>query len=328
MAKPLVVVTRKLPQAVETRMMELFDARLNQGDVPMTKDALKQAMAEADALVPTVTDTIDADVIAAAGPKLKILANFGVGVNHIDLGAAQGRGVTVTNTPDVLTEDTADLAMALVLMTPRRLAEGERMVRRGAWTGWTPTQHLGARINGKRLGIVGMGRIGMALARRAKGFGLAVHYHNRRPAPPAVEAELEATFWRNLDEMLAHMDILSINCPLTSDTHHLLDAARLKRLPKHAFVINTSRGPIIDEAALAQALKAGDIAGAGLDVYEAEPKVHAELMGIENVVLLPHLGSATLEGRIAMGEKVIVNLKAFTDGHKPPDRVLPEAPKK
>ena len=325
MAKPRVVVTRKLPEAVETRMMELFDTQLNQSDTPMNRAALKAAFAEADAVVPTVTDAIDADVIAAAGAKLKILANFGVGVNHIDLAAAQSRGITVTNTPDVLTEDTADLAMALVLMTPRRLSEGERLVRSGAWTGWTPTQHLGQRINGKRLGIIGMGRIGMALARRAKGFGLAVHYHNRRPVPPAVEAELEVTYWQSLDQMLAHMDILSINCPLTPETRHLLDAARLKRLPKHAVIVNTSRGPIIDEAALAEALKAGDIAGAGLDVYEEEPKVHPALLPLENVVLLPHLGSATLEGRIAMGEKVIVNLRTFCDGHKPPDRVLPDA---
>jgi glyoxylate reductase len=327
MAKPNVVVTRRLPEPVETRMMELFDARLNLDDQPMSKAELQAAFASADAVVPTVSDVIDAEVIGAAGPQLKILANFGVGVNHIDLAAASAKNLVVTNTPDVLTEDTADLAMALILMTPRRLSEGERMVRRGEWTGWTPTQHLGARINGKRLGIIGMGRIGTALARRARGFGLAVHYHNRHPVPAALEAELEATYWKSLDQMLAHMDIISINSPLTAETRHLLDETRLKRLPKHCFVINTSRGPIIDEAALARALKAGDIAGAGLDVYEAEPKIHAELMKLENVVLLPHLGSATLEGRVAMGEKVIVNLKAFLDGHKPPDRVLPE-PKK
>jgi len=323
MAKPTILVTRKLPEAIETRMMELFDARLNLDDVAMTRDELKAAIANVDALVPTVTDTIDADVISAAGPRLKIIANFGVGVNHIDLAAATAKGITVTNTPDVLTEDTADLAMALVLMAPRRLSEGERLVRDGKWTGWAPTQHLGYRINGKRLGIIGMGRIGMALARRARGFGVAVHYHNRHRLDDAQEAEIEATYWQSLDQMLVHMDILSINCPLTAETKHLLSEARLKRLPKHCFVINTSRGGIIDEAALAKALRNGDIAGAGLDVYEGEPKVNEELMKLDNVVLLPHLGSATLEGRIAMGEKVIVNLRTHVDGHKPPDRVLP-----
>jgi glyoxylate reductase len=323
MAKPTVVVTRKLPEAIETRMMELFDARLNLDDVPMTRAELKTAMAAADALVPTVTDTIDADIVSAAGPKLKIIANFGVGVNHIDLAAATSQGITVTNTPDVLTEDTADLAMALVLMAPRRLSEGERLVRAGGWTGWAPTQHLGYRINGKRLGIIGMGRIGVALARRARGFGVAVHYHNRHRIPDALETELEATYWQSLDQMIEHMDILSINCPLTADTKHLLSEARLKRLPKHCFIINTSRGGIIDEAALAKALRNGDIAGAGLDVYEGEPKINPDLMQLDNVVLLPHLGSATLEGRIAMGEKVIVNLRTHVDGHRPPDRVLP-----
>lgn len=323
MAKPTIIVTRRLPEPVETRMMELFDARLNLEDKPMSRDELKAAFATADAIVPTVTDTIDADVIAAAGPKLKLLANFGVGVNHIDINAAAAKHIIVTNTPDVLTEDTADLAMALILMAPRRLSEGERMIRTGTWTGWTPTQHLGHRINGKRLGIIGMGRIGMAVARRARGFGLAVHYHNRKRLPEALEAEIEGTYWQSLDQMLGHMDILSINCPLTPETHHLLSAERLKRLPKHCFVINTSRGPVIDEAALADALKSGEIAGAGLDVYEQEPKVHPALMGLENVVLLPHLGSATLEGRVAMGEKVIVNARTFFDGHKPPDRVLP-----
>jgi glyoxylate reductase len=323
MAKPKVLVTRKLPEAIETRMMELFDARLNLDDVPMGRADLKAAFADVDAVVPTVTDTIDADILAAAGPKLKIIANFGVGVNHIDLAAAAAQNIIVTNTPDVLTEDTADLAMALALMAPRRLSEGERLVRAGKWTGWAPTQHLGYRINGKRLGIIGMGRIGVALARRARGFGVAVHYHNRHRINDALETELEATYWQSLDQMLAHMDILSINCPLTTETKHLLSEARLKRLPKHCFVINTSRGGIIDEAALAKAIRNGDIAGAGLDVYEGEPHVNEELLQLDNVVLLPHLGSATLEGRIAMGEKVIVNLRTFVDGHRPPDRVLP-----
>ncbi|BBK33838.1 lactate dehydrogenase-like 2-hydroxyacid dehydrogenase [Stella humosa] len=320
--KPLVVVTRKLPDMVETRMMELFDARLNIDDQPMDEAALIAAVAHCDVLVPTVTDRIDAGVLAAAGPDLKLIASFGTGVDHIDLQAARARGITVTNTPGVLTEDTADMAMALVLAVARRLTEGERMVRSGKWQGWGPTFMLGRRLGGRRLGIIGMGRIGQALARRARGFGMSIHYHNRRRVHPEVEAELEATWWESLDQMLARMDVLSVNCPHTPATYHLLSARRLKLIQPHAFLVNTARGEVIDEAALARMLAARELAGAGLDVFEHEPAVNPRLLRLDNVVLLPHMGSATLEGRIAMGEKVIVNVKTFVDGHRPPDRVI------
>ena len=320
--KPVVVLTRKLPEAVETRMMELFDARLNDDDRPMPADELTAAVREADVLVPTVTDRIDARILDAAGERLKLIASYGAGVDHIDLARARGRGIAVTNTPGVLTEDTADMTMALILAVPRRLAEGERLVRGGKWRGWGPTSMLGHRIWGKRLGIVGMGRIGGAVARRARGFGLAIHYHNRRRAPRALEQELEATWWESLDQMLARMDIVSVNCPHTPATFHLLSARRLALLRPHAYIVNTSRGEVIDEAALVRLLRAGRIAGAGLDVFEHEPAVNPRLMAMENVVLLPHMGSATLEGRLDTGEKVIVNIKSFVDGHTPPDRVI------
>ncbi len=320
--KPLVIVTRKLPDVIETRMMELFDARLNLEDRPMSKAELIAAVREADVLVPTVTDRIDAEILAEAGEKLKLIASFGTGVDHIDLTAARKRGITVTNTPGVLTEDTADMTMALILAVPRRLVEGERLVRSGKWTGWGPTTMLGHRIWGKRLGIIGMGRIGQAVAHRARGFGLSIHYHNRRRVHPDIEAELEATYWESLDQMLAHMDIISVNCPHTPATYHLLSARRLKLLKPHAYIVNTSRGEVIDETALARMLANGEIAGAGLDVFEREPAINPKLLRLENVVLLPHMGSATIEGRIAMGEKVIVSIKTFVDGHTPPDRVL------
>jgi len=320
--KPLVIVTRRLPDAVETRMMELFDARLNLDDRPFDKAALMEAAATADVLVPTVTDRIDAEVIAAAGDAMTLIANYGTGVDHIDLAAAHGRNITVTNTPDVLTEDTADMTMALILAVPRRLAEGERVMRAGAWGGWSPTWMLGNRVNGKRLGIIGMGRIGQAVARRARGFGLSIHYHNRNRVHADIEAALEATYWESLDQMLARMDILSVNCPHTPATYHLLSARRLKLIQSHAYIVNTARGEVIDETALTQLLIAGEIAGAGLDVFENEPAVNPKLLVHDNVLLLPHLGSATLEGRVDMGDKVIVNIKTFTDGHKPPDRVL------
>ena len=320
--KPLVIVTRRLPDAIETRMMELFDARLNLDDRPFDKAALIEAVATADALVPTVTDRIDAEVIAAAGDALRLIANYGTGVDHIELAAAHGRNITVTNTPDVLTEDTADMTMALILAVPRRLAEGERLMRAGEWGGWSPTWMLGNRVNGKRLGIIGMGRIGRAVAHRARGFGLSIHYHNRHRVHADVEHALEATYWESLDQMLARMDIISVNCPHTPATYHLLSARRLKLLQPHAYLVNTSRGEVIDETALTQLLISGDIAGAGLDVFENEPAVNPKLVACDNVHLLPHMGSATLEGRIDMGDKVIVNIKAFTDGHKPPDRVL------
>ncbi len=323
--KPLVVVTRKLPEVIETRMMELFDARLNDDDAPLDKAALIEAVATAEVLVATVCDRIDSEVIAAAGPKLGLIANYGTGVDHIDLAAARRREITVTNTPDVLTGDTADMTMALVLAVPRRLAEGERVLRAGRWAGWSPTWMLGHRVHGKRLGIVGMGRIGRALARRARGFGLAVHYHNRHRVHPEIEDELEATYWESLDQMLARMDIVSVNCPHTPATYHLLSERRLKLLQPHAYVVNTSRGEVIDENALTRLLIEGRIAGAGLDVYENAPAVNPKLMALDNVVLLPHLGSATVEGRIDMGDKVLINIKTFVDGHKPPDRVLIDA---
>jgi glyoxylate reductase len=319
---PVVVVTRKLPDAVEARMVELFDARLNLDDHAFTRVEMIEAAKTADVLVPTVTDQVDKELIAAADDQLKLIASFSTGIDHIDLAAANARGITVTNTPGVLTEDTADMTMALILAVPRRLTEGERMLRSGQWTGWSPTWMLGHRIWGKRLGIIGMGRIGRAVAQRARGFGLSVHYHNRRRVHPEVEAELEATYWESLDQMLAHMDIISINCPHTPATYHLLSARRLRLLKPHAYIVNTSRGEVVDEVVLAQMLETGAIAGAGLDVFEHEPAVSPKLLRLENVVLIPHMGSATLEGRQAMGEKVIVNIRSFTDGHKPPDRVL------
>jgi glyoxylate reductase len=325
--KPLVVVTRKLPDSVETRMRELFDARLNLDDKPMSQGELAEAAKTADVIVPTVTDHIDRSVLSHSGEQLKLIANFGNGVDNIDVATALQRGITVTNTPGVLTEDTADMTMALILAVPRRLAEGAQVLTGDKdWTGWSPTWMLGHRIWGKRLGIVGMGRIGQAVARRAKAFGLQIHYHNRRRVAPRVEEELNATYWESLDQMLARMDILSINCPHTPATYHLLSARRLKVIRPEAYVVNTARGEVIDENALARLIEAGEIAGAGLDVFEHEPAVSPQLVKLAKagkVVLLPHLGSATVEGRVDMGEKVIVNIKTFMDGHRPPDRVLP-----
>jgi glyoxylate reductase len=325
--KPLVVVTRKLPDSVETRMRELFDTRLNLDDKPMSQAALAEAVKTADVLVPTVTDRIDTGVLSHSGEQLKLIANFGNGVDNIDVTTALQRGITVTNTPRVLTEDTADMTMALILAVPRRLAEGAAVLTGDKdWGGWTPTWMLGHRIWGKRLGIIGMGRIGQAVARRARAFGLQIHYHNRRRVAPQIEEELEATYWESLDQMLARMDIISINCPHTPATYHLLSARRLKALRPEAYVVNTARGEVIDENALTRMLEAGEIAGAGLDVFEHEPAVNPKLLRLARagkVVLLPHMGSATIEGRIDMGEKVIINIKTFMDGHRPPDRVLP-----
>jgi glyoxylate reductase len=322
-SKLKVVLTRRLPDSVETRMRELFDAELNLDDHPFTVGELKDAVARADVLVPTITDRIDAEVLAAAGEKLRMIANFGAGVDHIDVAAAVGRGLVVTNTPGVLTEDTADMTMALILAVARRIVEGAELVQRGDFHGWTPTAMTGRRLWGKRLGIVGMGRIGQALARRAKAFGLSVHYHNRKPVSPRVEEELGATYWDSLDQMLARMDIVSVNCPHTPATYHLLSARRLKLLQPHAVLVNTARGEIVDEEALAAMIKARDLAGAGLDVYEREPMIHPALIGLKNVVLLPHMASATIEARVDMGERVIVNIKTLQDGHRPPDRVIP-----
>jgi glyoxylate reductase len=320
--KPVVVITRKLPEQIEARMMELFDARLRDDDAPMTKADLITAVKTADVLVSTVTDRIDSGILAQSNPNLRLIANYGAGVDNIDLQTARQRGITVTNTPDVLTEDTADMAMALILVVPRRLAEGERLVRSGQWSGWGPTTMLGHRIWGKRLGIVGLGRVGQAVACRARGFGLSIHYHNRRRVTDALEGELEATWWESLDQMLARVDIVSMHCPHTPATYHLLSARRLKLLRQHAYIVNTSRGEVIDENALTRMLRAGDLAGAGLDVFEHEPAVNPKLLELENVVLLPHMASATIEGRIDMGEKVLINIKTFVDGHQPPDRVI------
>ncbi len=320
--KPLVIVTRKLPDAIETRMRELFDTRLNVDDTPMSREQLTEAVQQADVLVPTVTDRLDSRVLARAGERLRLIANFGAGVDNIDLESARARGITVTNTPGVLTDDTADIAMALILAVPRRIVEGASVLQKGDFKGWSPTWMLGHRITGKRLGIIGMGRIGQAVARRAKAFGLQIHYNNRKPVPKPVEEELEATYWDSLDQMLARMDIVSVNCPHTPATYHLLSARRLKMMKPSAFIVNTARGEVIDENALARMLEAGELAGAGLDVFEHEPAVNPKLLKLKNVVLLPHMGSATMEGRVDMGEKVIINIKTFADGHKPPDRVL------
>ena len=322
--KPLVIVTRKLPDVVETRMRELFNARLNPDDTPMTRAGLTAAVKEAEVLVPTVTDRIDKAVIMQAGEQLKLIANFGTGVDNIDVETALARGITVTNTPGVLTEDTADMTMALILAVARRIIEGVQIIGPdNSWQGWSPTWMLGHRIFGKRLGIIGMGRIGQAVARRGKPFGLQIHYHNRKPVHSSIEEELEATYWESLDQMLARVDIVSVNCPHTPGTYHLLSARRLKLMKPHAIIVNTARGEIIDENALARMLEAGELGGVGLDVFEHEPAVNPRLLKSKRSVLLPHMGSATIEGRVDMGEKVIINIKTWVDGHKPPDRVLP-----
>ncbi|MEM7427292.1 MAG: D-glycerate dehydrogenase [Pseudomonadota bacterium] len=323
-AKPRVVVTRRLPDVVETRMRELFDTQLNIDDEALGAAELVEAVKTADVLVPTVTDRIDRSIISQAGDQLKLIANFGTGVDNIDVETAFNRGIIVTNTPGVLTEDTADMTMALILDVARRVTEGAQVITSGNdWKGWSPTWMLGHRITGKRLGIIGMGRIGQAVARRAKAFGLQIHYHNRRRVNPAVEEELEATYWDSLDQMLARMDVISVNCPHTPATYHLLSARRLKLLRPDSYIINTARGEVIDENALARMLDAGELSGAGLDVFEHEPAVNPRLVKSDKVVLLPHMGSATIEGRIDMGEKVIINIKTFVDGHTPPDRVIP-----
>jgi glyoxylate reductase len=321
--KPQVIVTRKLPDVVETRMRELFDARLNVDDKPMGQAGLIEAVKTAEVLVPTVTDRIDRAVLSQAGPQLKLIANFGNGVDNIDLDTARNRGITVTNTPGVLTEDTADMTMALILAVPRRLAEGTALLKNPEkhWEGWAPTWMLGQRIYGKRLGIIGMGRIGQAVARRARAFGLQIHYHNRRRLPEEIEQEYEATYWDSLDQMLARMDIISVNCPHTPATYHLLSARRLKLLKPTSYLVNTARGEVIDENELARLIETGAIAGAGLDVFEHEPAINPKLLASDRVVALPHMGSATIEGRIDMGQKVIINVKTFLDGHAPPDRV-------
>ncbi|MGN7869067.1 2-hydroxyacid dehydrogenase [Paracoccus sp. 22332] len=318
-----VVVTRRLPEAVETRMKELFDVVLREDDAKMSRDDLAAAMRGADVLVPTVTDHIDANMLAQAGERLKLIANYGAGVDHIDVHSARQRGILVSNTPGVVTEDTADMVMALILGVTRRIPEGMAEMQAGRWAGWAPTAHLGGRVGGRRLGILGMGRIGQAVARRANVFGMQVHYHNRRRLRPEIEDELQATYWESLDQMLARMDIISVNAPHTPSTFHLLNARRLKLLKPSAVVVNTSRGEVIDENALTRMLRAKEIAGAGLDVFEHGHEINPRLRELPNVVLLPHMGSATVEGRAEMGEKVIINIKTFADGHRPPDLVVP-----
>jgi glyoxylate reductase len=322
-ARLSVVVTRRLPEAVETRMKELFNVQLRDDDTPMTRAELVEAMATADVLVPTLTDEIDAGLIAQAGPNMRLIANYGAGVDHIDVATARQRGILVSNTPGVLTDDTADMTMALMLAVIRRMPEGLAIMNEGKWTGWSPTALLGGRIGGRRLGILGMGRIGQAVARRARAFGMQIHYHNRRRLRPEIEDKLEATYWESLDQMVARMDVISINCPHTPSTFHLMNARRLKLMKPDAVIVNTSRGEVIDENALTRMLEARELAGAGLDVYEHGTDVNPRLRDLPNVVLLPHMGSATREGRAEMGEKVIINIKTFADGHRPPDQVVP-----
>ena len=318
-----VVVTRRLPPAVETRMKELFDVELRDPDTRMTRDELASAMQRCDVLVPTLTDQIDTAMLAQAGERLKLIANYGAGIDHIDVSTARQRGILVSNTPGVVTEDTADMTLALILSVTRRIPEGLSEMQAGEWQGWSPMAHLGGRIGGRRLGILGMGRIGQAVARRARAFGMQIHYHNRKRLREAVEADLEATYWESLDQMVSRMDILSVNCPHTPSTFHLMNARRLKLMKPTAVIVNTSRGEVIDENALTRGLRAGEIAGAGLDVYERGAEINPRLRNLPNVVLLPHMGSATLEGRVEMGEKVIINIKTFADGHRPPDQVVP-----
>jgi len=318
-----VVVTRRLPEVVETRMKELFNVRLRDDDTPMSRQELVEAMQSTDVLVPTIGDQIDAGKLGQAGPQLKLIANYGAGVDNIDVQTARQRGVLVSNTPGVLTDDTADMTMALILAVTRRIPEGLAMMQQGQWQGWSPTSLLGGRVGGRRLGILGMGRIGQAVARRAHAFGMQIHYHNRRRLRAETEEALEATYWESLDQMVARMDVISINCPHTPSTFHLMNARRLKLIKPDAVIVNTSRGEVIDENALTRGLRAGEIAGAGLDVYEHGHDVNPRLRELPNVVLLPHMGSATREGRVEMGEKVIINIKTFADGHRPPDQVVP-----
>ena len=318
-----VVVTRRLPEVVETRLTELFNVKLRSEDTPMTTDELAEAMAEADVLVPTITDQIDAKLLARAGDRLKLIANYGAGVDHIDVATARQRGIHVSNTPGVMTEDTADMVLTLMMAVSRRMAEGMALVKSGDWQGWSPTAMLGTRLRGKRLGILGMGRIGSAVARRAGVFGMQVHDHNRKRLRPEIEEELDATYWDSLDQMVARVDVLSINCPHTPSTFHLMNARRLKLMKPSALIVNTSRGEVIDENALTRMLRAGELAGAGLDVFERGHEINPRLKDLPNAILLPHMGSATVEGRIEMGEKVVINIKTFADGHRPPDLVVP-----
>lgn len=318
-----VVITRRLPAPVEARLSELFDVTLNPDDAPMSQTAIAEAIKSADILVPTITDNIDAALLAQAGENLRLIANYGAGVDHIDVATARQRGILVSNTPGVGAEDTADMTLALILGATRRIPEGLSAMQDGEWAGWSPTAMLGRRIAGRQLGILGMGRVGQAVARRAKAFGMDVHYNNRKRLRPETETDLGATWWESLDQMVARVDILSINCPHTPATFHLMNARRLNLMKPSAVLINTSRGEVVDENALTRMLRAGELAGAGLDVFEHGAKVDPRLRDLPNVVLLPHMASATEEGRIEMGEKVLINIKTFEDGHRPPDLVIP-----
>jgi glyoxylate reductase len=316
-----VAVTRRLPAPVEARLSALFETTLHESEQPLSRAALIERAKGVDVLAATLGDRLDAGFFDAVGDRLKLVANFGAGVDHIDIAAADAKGITVTNTPSVLAEDAADMAMALILAVPRRLVEGVNALGEGRFQGWSPTWMLGRRVRGRKLGIIGLGRVGEAIARRARAFGLSIHYHNRKPINPHIEEELEATYWESLDQMLAHVDIVSVNCPHTPGTFHLLSRRRLELMAPHAYLVNISRGEIVDEAALADLVEAGRLAGAGLDVFERGGP-NEKLRSLPNVVLLPHMASATVESRIEMGERVIINIKMFADGHKPPDRVI------
>ncbi|MBK8958537.1 MAG: D-glycerate dehydrogenase [Proteobacteria bacterium] len=323
MDKARVIVTRRWPQAVEQILQRRFDVKLNERDVAMSFAELQQALREADALCPTVTDAITAELLDTAPRRTRLIANYGVGFNHIDIAAARAQGLTVTNTPDALTDCTADLAMTLLLMAARRAGEGERELRAGAWQGWRPTHMLGAKVTGKTLGLVGFGRIARAMAHKAHfGFGMRIVFHTRTPPPAEICKALGATSFAQLDDMLAASDFVSLHCPGGAATRHLINGARLAAMRKHAFLINTARGDVVDHDALVEALRERHIAGAGLDVYVGEPRVPPALLGLDNVVLLPHLGSATEETRIAMGMRVIDNLDDFFEGRVPRDRVV------
>lgn len=318
-----VAVTRRLPEVVEKRMDELFDVELCTTDAPMSKSKLIEIVKRVDILVPCIADTIDAALLGQAGPQLKLIANFGAGFDNIDVSTALQRGILVSNTPGVVADDTADMTIALMLSVTRRIPQGLSAMQSGEWAGWSPTSFLGGRINGRRLGILGMGRIGRAVAKRASAFGMQIHYHNRKRLRSEIEKDANATYWESLDQMVARMDVLSINCPHTPSTFHLMNARRLKLMKSNAVLINTSRGEVVDENALTRMLEKGDLAGAGLDVYDQGKELNPKLRTMDNVVLLPHMGSATYEGRIEMGEKVIINIKTFADGHRPPDQVVP-----
>lgn len=320
--KPKVFITRRLPNQIETRMMELFDTTLNEKDVLLSEEQLIEVFKNYEIIVPSIADNISDRIINSASESTKLIANFGAGSDHIDLVSAKDKGIIVTNTPGLLAEDTADLVLALILALPRRLYEGSKVVAQGNWNGWSPTNMLGGRINGKRLGIIGMGRIGQAIAKRARAFGISIHYNNRNQLPSEIEEVLEATYWKNLDQMIKRMDIISVNCPLNSETRNLMSAKRLNLMMSNSYLINSSRSEIIDEEELAKLLKENRIAGAGLDVFTRERKRNLELLNAPNTILIPHLGSATVEGRIEMGEKVIVNIKTYIDGHNPPNRII------